>query len=177
MPGLVVRKFLTTIMAAPYFDVAKSGPVSFYLQIDPTNGAAGEASPTETVYPWRGEEEMTLQVIAKWDSGSVGAGKLQGNPFDNPTLQGFNYLLIAKMQPYVGTRSYYNYADDDMPGGTVPLFSYFGQNAQRVLDISNKYADWRNDNSTMWELLPYRPGANMEMLPHSLAVGKGPLLG
>ncbi len=122
---------------------------------------------------------MMLQVIAEWVNGSADAGKLEDNPFDNPTLQGFNYLLIASMQPYVGTRSYYNYADDNMPGGTVPLFSYFGQNAQRVLDIRNKYSDYRHDNSTMWELLPYRPGATMkmEMLPHNPAVGKGPLLG
>mmetsp|Transcript_52240 Transcript_52240/g.134763 ORF Transcript_52240/g.134763 Transcript_52240/m.134763 type:complete len:140 (+) Transcript_52240:2-421(+) len=102
-----------------------------------------------------------MQVIAKWDDDD--AKYVQ-------TLTGFNYLLVAYMQPYVGIRSYYNYLDENMPGGALPREAYFGPNAERVVAIRDKYVDLRPTSrtataSTEWELAPFREGIVADIQP------------
>lgn len=160
--ALVMKKMSTTaiwqllrwVLEAPAVDANGNQNWQFYLQIDPSSGAAGEIPVNATAYPWRSAEDMTLQVIAKWDGTEIPGGMPGGR---NPTLESFNYLLVSVLQPYVGTSSYYNYADDNMPGGAIPLYSYFGANAERVVSVRKKYCDLRVDNGMEWELLPYRP--------------------
>merc|ERR1740138_1210892 len=81
-----------------------------YVQIDPTNGKAGEVPADATVYPWRGSTEMTMQVVSRWDG-----------PIVNTERQKYNYGVINDMMPYVGQRAYYNYLDSNMPGGAEPF--------------------------------------------------------
>jgi len=156
MSHAVVDRFLLNVAAAPFFG-SPNANWQFYLMIDPSNGAAAEVGQLDTAYPWRGADEMTMQVVAKWDDST--STHAYGKANTNPTLLGFNFMLIADLQPYVGTRSYYNYADENMPGGAIPLFSYFGPNANRVRSIVNKHSDWRFDPSSEWELKPRRNDA------------------
>jgi len=144
-----VKTLFDTVLMAPSFDDQKNPQFwNFYLQVDPSNGAAGDVAPDATPYPWRSPYHMTLPVIAKWSKTSSWA--------DKDRLQGFNYLIISRLQPYQGTSSYYNYADDDMPGGAIPLYAYFGSNAERVLEIRDKYKDKRFSVDSIWELKTFR---------------------
>jgi len=149
------REFFDTVSEAPSFD-PKDESWRFYLQIDPSNGAAGDVKSTDTAYPWRGGDDMTLQVIAKWPN---------SEHFPHHTLETLNHHIIGVLQPFVGTRSYYNYADDNMPGGAIPLFSYFGANAPRVLAIRRKYMDLRPVSGNEWELLAFRQNQTSGVQP------------
>lgn len=138
-----LNEFIGTVANAPYFDPNQGDRQSwhFYLQIDPTNGYAATIAPEATPYPHRNSADMTMQVIAKWGSGDSDGET--ANPRSNPTLEAFNYLLVARLQPYVGTAAYYNYLDDNMPGGVVPGEAYFGNNLAKVLAIRHRYEDPR----------------------------------
>merc|ERR1740120_296440 len=75
---------------------------------------------------------MVMQVISKWNAAdtSINIG---------PVLF-YNFGIIAMLQPYVGSRSYHNYLDMNMPGGTVPAESYWGDNAERIRQIRKAYS-------------------------------------
>lgn len=172
MSEAAIKELMKFVVQAPAFDLQQDF-WNFYLQIDPANGAAGDVSWDATPYPWRGLEHVTMQVIAKWD-GTTTVRK-------NPTLEAFNFLLVSVMQPFVGSRSYYNYADADMPGGAIPLFSYFGRNAERVLRIRERFADRRVSHDREWELVlfrEYEPYGMQEWLdmPESAHLGDGTLM-
>jgi len=61
------------------------------------------------------------------------------NSKTRPILEALSYGIITNLQPYVGTKSYYNYADDYMPGGVDPMDAYFGPNKAEMLRIADKY--------------------------------------
>jgi len=148
MSDEAIHEFVMQVANAPYFDSRnqskwQNNSWHFYLQIDPTSGYAGTIAPEATPYPHRGPTEMTLQVIAKWsDREAKGAGLTEMGG-SMPTFYAFNYLLVARLQPYVGTRAYYNYLDNDMPGGVVPGEAYFGKNLERLRAIRKRYQDQR----------------------------------
>lgn len=165
--GMVMKKLsdeaieamMNLVLEAPYFDPTLERSWYFYLQVDPTNGFAGEVDPKATAYPWREADGMTMQVIAKWTPDVT-----------SYTLKGFNKLVVSTLQPYVGVRAFYDYPDEDMPGGAVPLFSFFGDNAPRVLGIRAKYAHIPLDEGTRWTLEVGRAGMDFGMQPWSKPV-------
>lgn len=108
---------------------------NFYLQIDPSNGYAGDVKPSDTAYPWRAKDSMTLQTWASWGE------KWDGS---NERLIEFTKKLVGDLQNEVGPKSYSNYLDYDMPGSTGPEFlaqAYWGTNAERVKSVRNSYID------------------------------------
>lgn len=107
---------------------------NFYLQIDPSSGYAGDVKPDDTAYPHRGKDYMTLQTWASWTKGVR----------TNERLIEFTKNLVGDLQKDMGTRSYSNYLDYDMPGSTGPEFlaqAYWGANAERVKRTRNRYID------------------------------------
>jgi hypothetical protein len=119
----------------------------FYLQIDPTNGAAAKLSPEETAYPWRGGRHMIMQVSSSWE------GSLSGFAPDRHGLDAVHvYNLVKALEPEASNCTYYNYQDKHPPHGQAPLSSYWGPNAQRVKSISKMYMSLGFKDA--WELKP-----------------------
>mmetsp|Transcript_97056 Transcript_97056/g.190580 ORF Transcript_97056/g.190580 Transcript_97056/m.190580 type:complete len:296 (+) Transcript_97056:3-890(+) len=157
MSDRAIHALIERVLMAPLFEKGQTlHPWWFYLQVDPTNGFAANVAPDATAYPWRFQDSMTLQVIAKWPENLVQ---------ESSTLMGFNELLISALQPYVGSDSYYNYADEDMPGGAVPLLSYFGPNAAALLDARNRYSSTPLGEGTKWFLDPVRRNEGFGIQP------------
>jgi len=76
---------------------------------------------------------MTLQVVSMWAESSASSTRA--------ILEVLSYAIITNLQPFVGTRSYYNYADEAMPGGVDPLDAYFGPNKANILRIAKEFGN------------------------------------
>jgi hypothetical protein len=118
----------------------------FYLQIDPTNGAAAKLSPEATAYPWRGGRHMVMQVSSRWN------GNITGYRYQHGMAAVHVYDLVEALQPEASNCTYYNYQDKHPPRGHAPLSSYWGPNAQRVKSISKMYMSLGFKDA--WELKP-----------------------
>merc|ERR1712217_83134 len=146
--SLIFDKKLTAFGIEKLVAFASRAPddAGFYLQIDPTNGAAAQLPPEATAYPWRGGRHMVMQVSSRWE------GNITNYRHHHGAAAMHVYDLVEALQPEASNCTYYNYQDKHPPRGYAPLSSYWGPNAQRVKSISKMYMSLGFKDA--WELKP-----------------------
>lgn len=104
----------------------------FFIEIDPSNGFAGEIAPNATAYPHRGAGFVTLQQVMR-----------SGSKSDIESLMSQSAALFQNVTQYAPEKGgYYNYLDKDMGAyGAVPRHSYYGANADTVEDYLREYTE------------------------------------
>merc|ERR1719336_2892945 len=113
---------------------------NFYIELDPTNGAAATVAPDATAYPHRGTGFITMQQVIRGSESAVAKHTEQ------------SAFMLREMTQHVPKRGYYNYLDKSLDQyGAVSRDYYYGSNADTVDEYLREYTKRINGGSA-WEL-------------------------
>jgi hypothetical protein len=117
---------------------------NYYIELDPTNGAAATVAPNATAFPHRDAGFITLQQVIHGSESEVARATEQ------------SAAMMRAMTEHVPKLGYYNYLDKQMMDhyGAVPRDAYYGSNADTVEEYLREYCE-QIDGCTRcssWEL-------------------------
>lgn len=119
---------------------------NFYMEFDPTNGAAAMVPSDATAFPWRDPGYVLMQKVQR----AVSRDEIQAKIDSSAEF-------MRELTADVPIKGYYNYLDKNMSSyGGVPRDTYYGQNADRVEEYLREYTEGISPNGCArcdsWEL-------------------------